>query len=570
MSTVIWNAFEHDSLVVSTSPQTARNWTDSDRDVFSSYADKLYETFGVRVIPFDQIRLAENEHPVYFNDSAYIPHFRSCRYDIQVVTGTRLDEALDRLPANSLVLLAVLDDGSQAVVGPFANKLRSFSIHLSPEHLRHSYVWIARKNEASQWQVLFEEISQGVISVTSGQFPELEWSTAFQVTSGGALTGNICRIETDIWELDQPRRGMNLCVMEGESGRVRFLFADTFSTEYCSDTWYKAVPPKRYDEHAWLKEDMAIAHACGSIAGTPYTNCLEALNHSYVQNGFRLFEIDLIATSDGSLACRHDWLPYLYDYLQQEPPVPNDGAPLSLEQFQTRPILGRYTPLGIRELLEFLHRHPDARVITDTKSTVKEEVEALFRILVKEAEPFGLDMPRRFIPQIYSFDMYDWLHAIYPEWQMMLTLYQTHASDQDILSFVQKKPVAAIVMSLERFTPHFARRLRGIGVKVVLHTINDLEIMNRYVGADADGIMTDSIAAEAIRTRRKVHAAEEAAYHHIVSEVLLQHYGISKREYSAYLHTHGADLTAREIAADLIPVTSKEDILQKIKGRPRS
>ncbi len=57
-----------------------------------------------------------------------------------------------------------------------------------------------------------------------------------------------------------------------------------------------------------LKSDTTryLAHAGGEINGQRYTNSLEALNLNY-SNGFRIFEIDIITTTDGHLVCAHDW-----------------------------------------------------------------------------------------------------------------------------------------------------------------------------------------------------------------------------------------------------------------------
>ena len=49
-----------------------------------------------------------------------------------------------------------------------------------------------------------------------------------------------------------------------------------------------------------------IAHAGGEIEGHTYTNSLEAMDQAY-DNGFRLFELDIIKTRDGHFVAEHDW-----------------------------------------------------------------------------------------------------------------------------------------------------------------------------------------------------------------------------------------------------------------------
>jgi len=92
--------------------------------------------------------------------------------------------------------------------------------------------------------------------------------------------------------------------------------------------------------------DFFIAHAGGSIDGNIYTNSLEALNLSY-SKGCKLFELDLVLTTDGKVVAQHD------------PPG------ISEEEFLCRPILGKYTPMNMESINLWFSKHPDAILITD-------------------------------------------------------------------------------------------------------------------------------------------------------------------------------------------------------------
>lgn len=52
--------------------------------------------------------------------------------------------------------------------------------------------------------------------------------------------------------------------------------------------------------------DKLIAHAGGSINGITRTNSLEVLNHND-QLGFKIFELDILKTSDNVYVAAHDW-----------------------------------------------------------------------------------------------------------------------------------------------------------------------------------------------------------------------------------------------------------------------
>jgi hypothetical protein len=89
-----------------------------------------------------------------------------------------------------------------------------------------------------------------------------------------------------------------------------------------------------------------IAHAGGAIDGDLYTNCLEALDLSY-SKGCKLFELDLVLTTDGKIVAQHD------------PPGITEA------EFMARPILGKYTPLNMEAINRWFQNHPDAILVTD-------------------------------------------------------------------------------------------------------------------------------------------------------------------------------------------------------------
>ena len=101
-----------------------------------------------------------------------------------------------------------------------------------------------------------------------------------------------------------------------------------------------------------------IAHAGGQIDGNRYTNSLEALNLNY-KLGFRLFELDIIETSDNIYVASHDWERWAdsTDYKGRLPP--------NREIFKKHKILGKYTPLDMTDINIWFNNHPDAILVTD-------------------------------------------------------------------------------------------------------------------------------------------------------------------------------------------------------------
>ncbi len=105
-----------------------------------------------------------------------------------------------------------------------------------------------------------------------------------------------------------------------------------------------------------------IAHAGGKIDGHAYTDSLEALNFSY-SNGFRLFELDIIKTSDNIYVAAHDW-----EYWASITGYSGDLPP-TLNTFKKYKIHNLYTPLDINAINQWFLTHPDAILVTDKVNT---------------------------------------------------------------------------------------------------------------------------------------------------------------------------------------------------------
>lgn len=123
---------------------------------------------------------------------------------------------------------------------------------------------------------------------------------------------------------------------------------------------------KRYFKESKItfepKVDRYIAHAGGEINGIKYTNSIEALNYSY-QKGFRLFELDIVVTSDGEFVATHDW-----EYWKKE--VNYQGTvPVTLAEFRKHKIRGTYGTLDMDHINKWFAAHADAILVTDKVNT---------------------------------------------------------------------------------------------------------------------------------------------------------------------------------------------------------
>jgi len=198
------------------------------------------------------------------------------------------------------------------------------------------------------------------------------------------------------------------------------------------------------------KEDYAkyfIAHAGGAIDGINYTNCLEALDLSY-SKGCKLFELDLIKTTDDKFVAAHHWEQYktMIDY-----PGTIDDTPLSEEEFLSFKIHGKYTPMNMERINLWFQNHPDAILVTDkTNDPEKIYNDFLFR--------------DRVIMELFSWEAVD--KAIELKIKLLASENLIFGT-QNIEQILEDKKIEYIGMSRYSIAGNedFLRRLKAKGIK---------------------------------------------------------------------------------------------------------
>lgn len=219
-----------------------------------------------------------------------------------------------------------------------------------------------------------------------------------------------------------------------------------------------------------------VAHAGGAVGGLPYTNSRQALDQSWGR-GFRLFEVDLSWTKDGSLVLLHDWGPTV----QRVWGVPEGQR--TLAEFRAFRTPAGLTPLDLAGFEEWVTNHPGARIVSDVKDR---HLDALR--VVAERHP---SLARRLIPQIYGLQEYEPVHAM-GYLSIILTLYLSDATDDEVVAFARKHKLLAVTMWPARArAERFVERLAAIGVPVYAHTVNDRARAEALFSRGVHGIYTD-------------------------------------------------------------------------------
>lgn len=258
------------------------------------------------------------------------------------------------------------------------------------------------------------------------------------------------------------------------------------------------------DSGKGFHDHRIIAHAMGGVNGHEYTNSQEAFVVNYEQ-GTRIFEVDLMLTTEGNVVARHEWKDDTSEELGQLWDVPSDrvGERWSHKEFMETPILGVYTPLDWDRVLDLMQQYPDAYILTDTKEfdtdMIPEQIKAIVDA-TSHRDPALLD---RIIPQIYNRPMLEELVKIDTFKNMVYTLYASDDSDADILEFVKETGVD-IAMPMDRANKKFISSLKESGAMVFVHTINKEQDIRKMDKMGADGFITDFIAEEDLYNRKGV------------------------------------------------------------------
>lgn len=247
----------------------------------------------------------------------------------------------------------------------------------------------------------------------------------------------------------------------------------------------------------WIEYKL-IAYALGDIDDNNYTNSLEALTES-IEEGYKLVEADILLTSDNQLVLRHDW--QIERFIKFNQSYTDDGSGIyipSLDEFKSYKIYDQYTSMTFRDLLEFMQKHKDFYVITDTKYLTPEEYYPQFDLIVKEINSVDPKLIDRFVIQFYNLDMYYNLKETYSFKDYIFTIYAVDITNEEIINFMNHNQLKYLTMYEGRITPEFINELTGYGIFTLTHTINDLNKINEYMSIGLDGFYTDTVLMEEI------------------------------------------------------------------------
>lgn len=220
-----------------------------------------------------------------------------------------------------------------------------------------------------------------------------------------------------------------------------------------------------------------IAHAGGQINGIFYSNSLNALESNY-QKGYRFFELDFNWTKDNKLVLIHDWDETFNELFEVKP------IKVTYVEFMNLTMVNSLIQLDVNSLIDWLSEHNDVMIITDVKEN---NIEAL-RILKSKIT----SEKNFFIPQVYSFSEYEKAKSMGYE-NIIITLYRSVYTDDEIISFVNRNKVWAITIPMMKAFTFLPRNLSKNGIPVYAHTINNPLLYKILQYNCVLGIYTDTL-----------------------------------------------------------------------------
>jgi len=240
---------------------------------------------------------------------------------------------------------------------------------------------------------------------------------------------------------------------------------------------------------------LVISHAGGGIEGHAYSSSQEALDANYAL-GRRVFELDLIQTSDGAWVATHDWKTWadktnregtrtFYEAIQDA--FSDEYVPTKAE-FLAAKMHGKFTPIALENIVAWLQRHPDAVLLPDTKNSFPDFVKAISSYHA---------VSKQIILQAYFKSDLDFLKSrSIALSNVIFSNYKAELTPDELIALVQQENIGALTITrLQALEFGAVLRQKLPNTPIYVHgapaSINSLELQYRLKQAGASGFYLD-------------------------------------------------------------------------------
>ncbi|MBO4636378.1 MAG: hypothetical protein J5685_04450 [Clostridiales bacterium] len=241
-------------------------------------------------------------------------------------------------------------------------------------------------------------------------------------------------------------------------------------------------------DYSWTSNKY-IAHAFGAANNWAYTNSREALQRNYAE-GYKVFEADLIETTDGDLVCWHGWTTAQVDEL-----IPEEyrNIQLSTEEFNSLEIEGNLHTMTFDYVVSFMSLHKDIYLVTDTKSPNTELTMSRFQKIYETCKRIDPSVLDRIIPQIYYNGMLDEINTFYNWKSIIYTTYLLPRGTMysDFIGFAAEHGIKVIAAYPDLLNDDFLAYVESSGLQIYVFTVNSYEEVEEWDSKGIDGYYTD-------------------------------------------------------------------------------
>lgn len=274
------------------------------------------------------------------------------------------------------------------------------------------------------------------------------------------------------------------------------------------------------DQKPWIRGFPLIAHALGEIEGRTYTNSADALRRSY-ELGFRMFEADIALTSDGVPVLIHGWTRKDYERLGWKFEHDDFIRPMSVTEFRSARIHGKYSTMLLSDLFEFMESHPDVRILFDIRPQTPQDTAEIYELVRRQcANDMVWD---RCMAGTYNPEMAAEVAA--QGYFEAINLFYDASLYADLDEFVmacQKYKIQTVTIDIH--TMHAAsEQLLDAGIDPIVFTANQPSDCLEALELGVKAVGTDRVTPESVKRKRQTWVHELSAYSDQWGNVIVYH-----------------------------------------------
>ena len=252
------------------------------------------------------------------------------------------------------------------------------------------------------------------------------------------------------------------------------------------------------DRDAWYTKYHVIAHSGGGIDGDIFTNSLEAWELSY-ERGVRIIDADLRFSSDGQVVLRHKWSDYMGEDYE------NDKKPMDHDSFMKGRIMGRYTPMDLQSMLDFMVSHEDVYVSCDAKC----DIEGIYeQMLNKIREMDADDIQERIIVSSYDYEDISVIKDKFSFSNFSIRQYPRHKHDySELAGYCVENKIPVVMIWRDFLDDEGLDILTDNGLTVWVAVIDDVNDIEGSRGIS--GVVSNSLSESDLEKIRNVSEQAE-------------------------------------------------------------